>query len=99
MARVNRIDTRAAEQLAIQALGYLAGEPEQLGRFLALTGLGPETIRTAAHDPRFLAGVLDYIAGHEALLTAFAAHAEVKPARVMEARAALGSQDWERETP
>ena len=99
MARVNRIDTQVAELLAIQALGYLASEPEQRGRFLALTGLGPESIRTAAHDPRFLAGVLDHVAGDEALLTAFADHAQVKPARVMEARAALGSRDWERETP
>ena len=57
MARVNRITREAAEALGIQALAYLAGDPERLGRFLALSGLGPETIRAAAHDPGFLAGV------------------------------------------
>ena len=31
----------AAEELAIAALGFIAGEPEQLGRFLAMTGIGP----------------------------------------------------------
>src|SRR5262245_47114491 len=78
MARVNRIDRQAAEQLAIQALAYLAGDPERLGRFLALTGLGPETIRAAAtsRDSQFLAGVLDHIAGDDGLLTAFAEHAQ-----------------------
>ena len=32
----------AAEELAIAALGFIAGEPEQLGRFLAMTGIGPD---------------------------------------------------------
>jgi hypothetical protein len=99
MAKVNRIDRRAAEQLAIQALAYLAGEPERLGRFLALSGLGPETIRAAAHDSQFLAGVLDHIASDDGLLTAFAEHVEVAPDRVMQARAVLAGQAWERETP
>ena len=99
MAKVNRIDQQSAEQLAIQALGYLAGEPEELGRFLALSGLGPETIRAAAHDPQFLAGVLDHIASDERLLTAFADHVQVRPERVMQARAVLAGQPWERETP
>ena len=101
MARVNRTDRQAAEQLAIQALAFLAGDAEQLGRFLALTGLGPETIRAAAtaRDSQFLAGVLDHIAGDDGLLTAFAEHVEVAPDRVMQARAVLAGQAWERETP
>jgi len=99
MAKVNRIDRQAAEQLAIQALGYLAGEPERLGRFLALSGLGPETIRAAAHDSQFLAGVLDHIAGDDGLLAAFAEHVQVAPGQVMQARAVLAGQPWERETP
>jgi hypothetical protein len=99
MARVNRIDRPAAEQLAIQALAYLAGEPEQLGRFLALSGLGPDTIRAAAHDSHFLAGVLDYVAGDEGLLAAFAEHVQVAPGQVMQARGVLAGPGWERETP
>jgi hypothetical protein len=69
MAQVNRIGREAAENMAVQALAYLAGEPEQLARFLALSGIGPDTIRSAAGDPQFLAGVLDYVAGEEKLLS------------------------------
>ena len=47
----------AAESLAITALAFLAAEPERLGRFLALTGIGPESIRAAAHQPQFLLAV------------------------------------------
>ena len=36
MSKRDRADREAAESLAIQALTYLAGEPDRLGRFLAL---------------------------------------------------------------
>jgi hypothetical protein len=99
MARVNRINRETAEQLAIQALEYLAGEPEQLARLLALSGLEPGNIRAAARDPRFLSGILDYLAADEALLVAFAAHAEVPPERIVTARDALSGGPWERDIP
>ena len=38
----------AASALAVTALSFIAGEPERLGRFLATTGIGPESIREAA---------------------------------------------------
>ena len=96
---MNRIDREMAEKLAIQALSYLAQDPEQLGRFLALSGLGPETLRTASRDPHFLAGVLDFVAGDERLLVAFADDLELGPQEVMQARAVLSGAPWERETP
>jgi hypothetical protein len=71
-----------AEALAIAALSFLAGEPGHLGAFLALSGIGPESIRAAAREPHFLAGVLDHIASDERLLLAFAAHAGIDPAEV-----------------
>ena len=37
-----------AEIVAIQALSFIAGEPERLGLFLAESGIGPETLRNAA---------------------------------------------------
>jgi Protein of unknown function (DUF3572) len=79
----------AAELLAIQALTFLAEEPERLARFLALAGIGPEAIRAAASEPRFLNGLLDHIASDEALLLQFAAQAGVDPAEIGRARAAL----------
>lgn len=87
----------AAESLAVQALGFLAGEPERLARFLALTGIGPDRIRAAAASPGFLAGVLDHLASEDALVTAFAAEAGVKPEEIERARRVLGSGEWERD--
>jgi hypothetical protein len=78
-----------AEALAVAALSFLAGEPERLGAFLALSGIGPESIRAAAREPHFLAGVLDHVASDERLLVAFAAHAGVDPAEVERAQMAL----------
>src|SRR5256885_17053807 len=79
MAKGARITRKIAESLAIQALGFMAGDPERLGAFLAATGIGPEMIRKAAADPAFLAGVLDHVAAGEALLLAGAEHAGVTP--------------------
>jgi hypothetical protein len=89
----------AAEALAIQALTYIAADGERLGRFLAATGIGPAEIRNAAREPGFLLGVLDHLASDERLLTEFAAEAGFDPADIGKARAALGGEPWERETP
>lgn len=96
-SRRNAIDAEVAETLAIQALAFLAGEPESLGRFLAVTGIGPDEIRAAASDPHFLAGVLDYLASDEPLLVAFAAQIGVDPADIMRASAVLGGRANDRE--
>ena len=89
----------AAEGLAIAALAFIAGEPERLGRFLALTGIGPESIRAAAREPRFLLGVLDHLAGEEPLLLAFAAENAISPSAVMQARDTIAGRPWARDTP
>jgi Protein of unknown function (DUF3572) len=78
------------ETVAISALGFLAGDPTRLSRFLALSGLGPHNLRAAAADPGFLAAVLDYIAGDESLLMAFAEQEGTSPAEFARARDSLG---------
>jgi hypothetical protein len=89
----------AAEELAIAALGFIAAEPERLGRFLAATGIGPDSIRAAAREPRFLAGVIDHIASDEPMLLAFATERGIDPNDVMRARDVLAGRRWERDTP
>jgi Protein of unknown function (DUF3572) len=89
----------AAEELAIQALTYIAGEPERLGRFLAVTGIGPAGIRAASGEPGFLAGVLEHMAADEPLLTGFAAEAGIDPAAIGKALGVLSGGAWERESP
>jgi hypothetical protein len=101
LTKIPPIQTRreAAEAIAIQALAYLAGEPERLGRFLALSGLEATDIRAAAAQPGFLAGVLDHIAGDEVLLTAFASEAGIGPAEVARAHAELTGGVWQQDVP
>jgi hypothetical protein len=89
----------SAEALAVEALSFLAADPGRLGRFLALSGIGPDVIRQAATESGFLAGVLQHINSDERLLLEFAAHADIKPAAVMRAAATLGGPEWEREVP
>ena len=75
-----------AETLAIEALGFIAAEPDSLARFLAASGISPATLRRAAADPAFLAGILDFLLGDEPLLLAFASRAGIPPERIGEAR-------------
>lgn len=84
------VDREEAEAFAARALGFLASEPDRFGRFLALSGLDPSTIREAARSPHFLPAVLDHLLGDDALVTAFADAEEVSPETVVRARAALG---------
>lgn len=80
------------EDLAIAALGFLAEDPERLGRFLALTGVDPGSIRLAAREPHFLASVLDHLITDEALLVAFAANNRIQPETVARAHTKLSGQ-------
>jgi len=89
----------AAEALAIQALTFIAGDGERLGRFLAATGIGPAEIRRAAGEAEFLVGVLDYLVTDEKLLTDFSAATEIDPVTVEQARMVLGGNTWERDSP
>ena len=88
-----------AEIVAIQALSFLAGEPERLGRFLAETGIGPETLRSAATDRNFLVNVLDFILREDESVKAFAAASKLHPTNIMAAREVLGDRKWERDVP
>ena len=99
MKKPSVMPKEAAEALAIQALTFIAAEPERLGRFLAATGIGPAEIRGTAREPGFLAGVLEHLASDEALLAAFAAEAGFDPTDPGKAHAVLGGAPWEREVP
>lgn len=88
-----------AEIVAIQALTFVAGDPERLGLFLAESGLGPETLRRAAANPQFLASVLDFVMRDDATVKAFADATELHPTNVAAARQVLGDPDWERDVP
>jgi hypothetical protein len=88
----------AAEMLAIQALAFIAEEPERMAGFLSVTGIAPDAIRAAAGEPDFLAGVLEHMLGDENLLLAFADSAGIDPAGIALAHRAFGGR-WERDLP
>ena len=88
-----------AEIVAVQALSFIAGAPERLGQFLAESGIGPETLRTAAADPRFLASVLDFIMRDDATVKAFASVSQLHPTNIAAAHQALNDPQWERDVP
>jgi uncharacterized protein DUF3572 len=87
-----------AELLAIQALAFIAEDPERMAGFLGASGIAPDAIRDAAATPGFLAGVLEHMLADESLLLAFAECAGLDPAEIARVRRALGSE-WERDLP
>ncbi len=89
MSGAKRRDAVDAEAVAIAALGFVAGDPELLPRFLALTGIDAAAIRRVAAEPGFLAGVLDFVAAHEPTLLSFAEATGTPPGAVLAARRAL----------
>jgi Protein of unknown function (DUF3572) len=84
--------------LAVQALAFIAEEPERLSRFLDMTGIPVEQIRAAAGEPGFLAGLLEHMLGDESLLLAFADRVGMDPSDIVRAHSALAS-DKERNPP
>jgi hypothetical protein len=84
-----RPDRALAEDIAVSALLFLAGDGARLGRFLALTGLGPAELREEARSPRILAAVLDHLLQDESLLLVFASNTGTPPELVGPAHALL----------
>jgi hypothetical protein len=75
--------------MALELLAFIARDEVALGRFVAETGLSPDTIAAQVQDPTFLAGVMDFVLGDESLLLAYAANAGIDPHAVLRARSKL----------
>lgn len=87
---------KPAEDVAISILGWLASEPELLGRFMALSGIDASSMRNAANDPGFLAGLVDFLMNHEPTLVAFCEATDTPPEAVVRAHHTLsGPADYE----
>ncbi|MEM9332084.1 MAG: DUF3572 domain-containing protein [Pseudomonadota bacterium] len=82
-----------ATSISISALQYIAGDQEQLARFLSLTGLAADDIRALAETTDFLSAVLDYLLNDEPTLLAFAASSNLDPADVSKAKLTLNPVD------
>ncbi len=84
--------------LGVRALTFMAQDEDRLGGFIASTGIAIQSLRDAAREPDFLAGVLEHMLADETLLIAFAESAGIDPAEVARARRTLGKV-WERDLP
>ncbi|WP_084863950.1 DUF3572 domain-containing protein [Salibaculum halophilum] len=60
-----------AEDVAIRALGWLAGNEDLCPVFLASTGAAAEDLRALARVPAFLASVLEFVTMDDAWVVAF----------------------------
>ncbi|MCP4182965.1 MAG: DUF3572 domain-containing protein [Hyphomicrobiales bacterium] len=70
---------KTSQMIAINGLQYLAGDKEQLERFLALTGCDPTDLRDNASSPEFLVGILEFFLGNEPTLLAFCSQYSINP--------------------
>jgi hypothetical protein len=89
MAKPAKLTRALAEDMAVAALTFIAQDGEQLGRFLALSGLESGNLREAAANPGFLVGVLDFLSSDESLLLAFAANFQIDPNSIATAQRLL----------
>jgi hypothetical protein len=90
----HKITHDQAQTVALEAFTALSSHGGRLARFMNISGLTPETIRGAAAEPGFLAGILDYVASDEALLLELAKEMDMKPEHIMEARSTLSPSEF-----
>ena len=84
-----RMGEEEANRIAIGALTHLASDEALMTRFASVTGIAPGDMRSVAGEPGFLAGVLDFLLGHEPDAIAFATEFGVPPEDVARAYATL----------
>jgi Protein of unknown function (DUF3572) len=87
--------TDAAETQAIAILGFLASDPERLGRFLTLTGVDPGDIRRLMKEQGFWQAIFDHLFDDESLLLAYCAEQQILPASLVRIRHSLARPNEE----
>jgi hypothetical protein len=78
-----------AETLALQALAFLARSPDEIDRFVTVSGILPADLRERAGDPEILAAVMDFILADDARVTGLCEALAADPNLLHQARRAL----------
>ena len=73
------------------ALGWLLQDEDRAERYLALTGLDPDSLRAGLGDPQVLASALDLLANYEPDLLRAAEALAVTPEELITARKDLSA--------
>jgi hypothetical protein len=84
-----KISQESAETLALQCLGWLAGNEELLPVFLGSTGASATDLRERVQDPEFLGSLLDFVMMNDAWVIEFCEANTVPYEHLKQARAAL----------
>ena len=83
-------DSNDAQTMALNALVWVLHDPDRADRFLALTGLEGDDIRSRINDPALLDGVIAFLEAHEPDLVACAKALDVAPGVLFGTRTKLG---------
>jgi hypothetical protein len=83
------LSQNAAEQVALKAIVWLAGNDELLPVFMGSTGADEAAFREGVTDPDFQASVLDFLMMDDSWVMAFCDLERLPYERLMQARAAL----------
>jgi hypothetical protein len=79
-----------AEILALEGLGWLAGDQAGIQRFLDQSGINAAALRAAAGNREMSIAVLDFLLANEDLLLGFCESASISPKELHLARHRLG---------
>lgn len=82
-----------AEILALEALGWLAGEEDGLPRFLAQSGMDSDALRSAAGSQEMGVALLEFLLRHEELLLRFCESMHLAPKALHAALRALSKTE------
>lgn len=83
------VSTKSAAFIAIKALAFISQSPEEIAKFIAVTGISTIDIIRLKENVKFLGGVLDFITSDESLLVAFCCHEQLSPEGVEASRVQL----------
>lgn len=87
-------DAKQAQDLAVQALGWLCAQDDLLGAFLGVSGASPDDLRAqlsrpGGPDTAFLGAVMDVILARDSDVIACAAALGVRPEKLAQVAAIL----------
>ena len=75
--------------LGLAALAATLTDARRAQRFLAMTGIGTEDLRSRVNEPALLAALIRFLEGHEPDLVAVSKQIEVEAEALIAARRAL----------
>lgn len=79
----DRVDPKELLTVGDACLNWLAGDVEELERFMSLAGFSPQRLRESVGTRALAEGLVDYFGRNEAQLLAMCANANLDVNRVM----------------